>query len=49
LALTHISSRHSWRELRDEARLVFTNTILPRDFDTLMVPYPEKGSAHIVS
>jgi ribonuclease Z len=48
LALTHISSRHSWRELRDEARLVFPNTILPRDFDTLMVPYPEKGSAHLV-
>ncbi len=48
LVLTHISSRHSWRELRDEARQVFPNTILPRDFDTLMVPYPEKGSAHLV-
>jgi ribonuclease Z len=48
LALTHISSRHGWRELRDEARAVFPHTILPRDFDTLMVPYPEKGTAHLV-
>ena len=24
LALTHISSRHTWRELRDEARAVFS-------------------------
>jgi ribonuclease Z len=48
LALTHISSRHGWRELRDEARAVFPRTILPRDFDTLMVPYPEKGTARLV-
>jgi ribonuclease Z len=48
LVLTHISSRHSWRELRSEARAVFPQTILPRDFDTLVVPYPEKGSAHVV-
>ncbi len=48
LALTHISSRHSWRELRDEAKAVFPSTILPRDFDTLVVPYPEKGLAHLV-
>jgi ribonuclease Z len=45
LVLTHISSRHSWRELRDEARAVFSGALLPRDFDTLVVPYPEKGSA----
>ncbi|MGI5939532.1 MAG: ribonuclease Z [Thermoleophilia bacterium] len=47
LVLTHISSRHNWRELRAEARAVFPNTVLPRDFDVLMVPYPEKGVAHI--
>jgi ribonuclease Z len=45
LVLTHISSRHSWRELRDEAQPVFPGTLLPRDFDTLVVPYPEKGQA----
>ncbi|HLA82789.1 MAG TPA: ribonuclease Z [Thermoleophilia bacterium] len=49
LALTHLSSRHSWHELRDEARAVFPQTIVPRDFDTLMVPYPEKGLARLVA
>lgn len=47
LVLTHVSSRHSWRELRDEARAVFPGALLPRDFDTLVVPYPEKGAARI--
>jgi ribonuclease Z len=45
LVLTHVSSRHGWRELRDEARVVFPASLLPRDFDTLVVPYPEKGGA----
>jgi ribonuclease Z len=49
LALTHISSRHNWRDLRAEARAVFAQTILPSDFDTLTVPYPEKGIAHLVT
>ena len=47
LALTHLSSRHSWRELRDEARAVFPGALLPRDLDTLMVPYPERGDARL--
>jgi ribonuclease Z len=47
LVLTHVSSRHSWRELRDEARAVFPSAVLPRDFDTLVVPYPEKGAARV--
>ncbi|MCX8032897.1 MAG: ribonuclease Z [Thermoleophilia bacterium] len=47
LILTHISSRHSWRELRDEAREVFPDSYLPKDFDTLVVPYPEKGPARL--
>ena len=47
LVLTHISSRHSWRELRDEAREVFPGALLPRDLDTLVVPYPEKGRARL--
>jgi len=45
LVLTHISSRHTWKELRDEARSIFPSALLPRDFDTLVVPYPEKGQA----
>ncbi len=47
LALTHVSSRHSWRELRDEARAIFPKSILPRDLDTLVVPYPDKGEAWV--
>ena len=47
LVLTHMSSRHTWRELRDEAREVFPGALLPRDFDTLTVPYPEKGRARL--
>ncbi len=47
LVLTHLSSRHSWRELRSEARAVFPRTIVPRDFDVLVVPYGEKGVAHL--
>lgn len=47
LVLTHMSSRHSWRELRDEARSVFPATLVPRDLDVLVVPYPERGSARL--
>jgi ribonuclease Z len=47
LVLTHLSSRHGWREVRDEARAVFHDALLPRDLDTLMVPYPEKGDARL--
>jgi ribonuclease Z len=47
LVLTHVSSRHSWRELRDEAREVFQKCVLPRDLDTMVVPYPEKGEAWV--
>jgi len=47
LVLTHVSSRHSWRDLRDEARAVFPGALLPKDLDTLVVPYPEKGAAWI--
>jgi ribonuclease Z len=48
LALTHISQRYAGRELRDEAREVFENTIVPRDFDRVEIPFPERGKpAHI--
>ena len=48
LAITHISSRYSGRELRDEARAVFADTEAPRDFDTIEVPLPERGPARLV-
>jgi len=45
LALTHFSSRYAGGELRDEARAVFAPTEAPRDFDTIHVPFPERGPA----
>ncbi|MEA2442451.1 MAG: ribonuclease [Thermoleophilaceae bacterium] len=43
LALTHLSPRHPAGALRAEAREVFDSTIVPRDFDRVEVPLPEKG------
>lgn len=48
LALTHVSSRHSRRELLGEARAFFQHTVLPDDLDHLVVPFPEKGRAELV-
>lgn len=48
LALTHVSSRYGGGELRDEARSIFANTEAPRDFDTIEVPFPERGEAKLV-
>ena len=44
LALVHVSSRYSGGELRDEARSIFENTIVPRDFDSVEIPLPERGT-----
>jgi ribonuclease Z len=48
LALTHISSRYSGGEIRDEARAVFPDTEVPRDFDTIEIPLPERGRPELV-
>ena len=48
LALTHVSSRYAGGELRDEARAVFAATESVRDFDTIDVPFPERGRATLV-
>jgi ribonuclease Z len=48
LALTHLSSRYAGGELRDEARSVFVATEVPRDFDTIEVPFPERGRARLL-
>jgi ribonuclease Z len=47
LALTHVSTRYAGFEVRDEARAVFENTELPRDFDTIDVPFAEKGEPEL--
>lgn len=44
LALTHLSSRFMPREVRAEAEAVFPNVIVPRDFDQVEIPFPERGA-----
>src|SRR5579862_1098303 len=44
LALTHISARYGGRELRAQARAIFPATELPRDFDVIDVPLPDRGA-----
>jgi ribonuclease Z len=48
LALTHMSTRYAGGQLRDEARAVFAATEAPRDFDTIEVPFPERGPATLL-
>lgn len=48
LALTHLSTRYFPREIREEARAVFENTVVPRDFDAIEIPFPERGEPHLV-
>ena len=48
LALTHFSTRYPVGLLRDEARAIFPATVLPRDFDTIEIPLPERGQPELV-
>jgi ribonuclease Z len=48
LALTHFSTRYPVSVLRDEARAIFPSTVLPRDFDSIEIPFPERGRAELV-
>ena len=47
LALTHVSTRYAGSEIRDEARAVFERTEVPRDFDIIDIPLPEKGEPEL--
>jgi ribonuclease Z len=48
LALTHLSTRYFPRDVRDEARATFPNTVVPRDFDAIEIPFPERGEPALV-
>lgn len=48
LALVHLSSRYSGGEIQREAHLGFPDAHVPRDFDTIQVPFPERGPAELV-
>jgi ribonuclease Z len=48
LALTHFSTRYPPRVLGDEATAIFPATVLPRDFDTIEIPFPERGTPELI-
>jgi ribonuclease Z len=48
LALVHISSRYHVGKVLEEARETFEPTIAPRDFDTIEIPFPERGEPTLV-
>jgi ribonuclease Z len=48
LALTHLSSRYGAGQVEREARAVFPDTVVPRDFDLIDVPFPERGAPELV-
>jgi ribonuclease Z len=48
LALTHVSSRYAGGQILDEAQAAFAETVVPRDFDVVEVPFPERGLPRLV-
>jgi ribonuclease Z len=48
LALTHVSSRYGGGDVEREARTIFPDTVVPRDFDLIDVPFPERGTPELV-
>ncbi len=48
LALTHLSTRYAPRDVRGEALEVFERAVVPRDFDSIELPLPEKGEPSLV-
>ena len=48
LALTHLSARYFGAELADEARETFPDTVVPRDFDVIEIPFPERAAPRLV-
>lgn len=48
LALTHLSNRYFGPEVAREARTIFPDTVVPKDFDLIDVPFPERGAPCLV-
>ncbi len=47
LALTHLSSRYFGPEIAREAREIFLETVVPKDFDVVEVPLAERGTPQL--
>jgi ribonuclease Z len=48
LVLTHLSNRYFGPDVAREARAIFPDTVVPRDFDVVEVPFPERGRPRLV-
>jgi ribonuclease Z len=48
LALTHVSARYPISAIAAEACQLFPRTVVPRDFDVVAVPLPERGAPQLV-
>jgi len=48
LALTHVSTRYFGHQVVEEATQVFPATVVPRDFDVVVIPFPERGEPELV-
>ena len=48
LVLTHLSNRYFGPEVAREAREIFPETVVPRDFDVVEIPFPERGPPRLV-
>ena len=48
LALTHLSNRYFGPEIAREARELFPETVVPRDFDVVEVPFKERGTPQLI-
>ena len=48
LALTHLSTRYFGHQVVEEARDLFPDTVVPRDFDLVEIPFPERGPPELV-
>jgi ribonuclease Z len=48
LALTHVSTRYFGHQVVEEATQLFPATVVPRDFDLVAIPFPERGEPELV-
>jgi ribonuclease Z len=48
LALTHVSTRYFGHQVVEEATQLFPATVVPRDFDLVTIPFPERGEPELI-
>ena len=48
LALTHVSTRYFAHQVVEEATQLFPASVVPRDFDLVTIPFPERGEPELV-